>query len=485
MKIILLRVILPVLILSIALSVHAQSRVSFESLSATNREPGVYFDFVYQPTSDGQTEVTIVYRIRHTFLTFRRQLIQSADAPQTQFTSDVEITFDFYPEDTPPVPDRPFLKRENWQRSVTVLEYAETQDAARFLTGMVSFQLPADRYRMIPTMLVNGRQVAGIRVGPTPAGPSQPRLSRRQAREQAEAEKRRGILEIPDLTTNTRFELTLLEGTADDSQPVLMNMGRNVRYAQHYALLVSAPTTAMADSITLNLYDLGTNPSAESPSNTALWTKRIDSSDLWGSGHLNFTQSATDTQISLTTPSEAARTYYRVPVPNERFPNVWYQAQVLLWKDGESSVVGTHRYLSLWQNIPTSLLNLDVAIDMMRFLLDRDQLREMRRGSATEREARFRAFWLERDPTPGTDFNELMAEYYRRIDFAYRTYTTPSKSGIDADQGRIYIVYGPPDQTERLLPPGGTPTEIWTYGARTFVFRATSGFGDFQLIEPN
>lgn len=141
-----------------------------------------------------------------------------------------------------------------------------------------------------------------------------------------------------------------------------------------------------------------------------------------------------------------------------------------------------YQFLSRWFDIPSSLLNIDIAIENLKFMLESDQVREMKRGNAEEKERKFREFWASKDPTPGTDYNELMTEYYTRIDYAYKKFTTPSKPGHDSDQGRIYITYGPPDSIDRRFPTSGATQEVWRYGSRTFIFSATSGFGDFQLI---
>ncbi|HAC16787.1 MAG TPA: hypothetical protein DCE78_12715 [Bacteroidetes bacterium] len=132
--------------------------------------------------------------------------------------------------------------------------------------------------------------------------------------------------------------------------------------------------------------------------------------------------------------------------------------------------------------MPTSLLNLDVALDNMKYIADETTIKELKRGNVSEKEAKFRAFWKEKDPTPDTDYNELMSEYYKRIDDAYKQFTTPSKPGYESDQGKIFIVYGPPENIERRFPPNGVTQEIWQYGSRTFIFNATSGFGDFELV---
>jgi len=129
-----------------------------------------------------------------------------------------------------------------------------------------------------------------------------------------------------------------------------------------------------------------------------------------------------------------------------------------------------------------SLYNLDVAIEMLRFIVSDSELRRINSGSASERERKFREFWAQRDPTPDTEFNELMAEYYRRIDHAYRNFSSLQTPGFDTDQGKAYILYGAPLNVERRLPSGSPAREIWEYPNRTLIFEATTGFGDFRLI---
>jgi GWxTD domain-containing protein len=62
-----------------------------------------------------------------------------------------------------------------------------------------------------------------------------------------------------------------------------------------------------------------------------------------------------------------------------------------------------------------------------------------------ERDQFIEQFWLRRDPTPGTAENEFKEEHYRRIAYANEHYAS-SVPGWQTDRGRIYIMYGPPDE---------------------------------------
>jgi GWxTD domain-containing protein len=150
--------------------------------------------------------------------------------------------------------------------------------------------------------------------------------------------------------------------------------------------------------------------------------------------------------------------------------------------DSTDNRLGGIEFLPRWYDMPIGLLNLDLAIDLMRFTMNPVDLRALRRGSQAQREEGFHAWWAKRDPTPETPYNELMAEYYKRIHDAFLRFSSPAKAGYESDMGAIWIRYGEPLTVERRMPPGGTALEVWDYGNRRFIFRATTGFGDFELL---
>jgi GWxTD domain-containing protein len=71
-----------------------------------------------------------------------------------------------------------------------------------------------------------------------------------------------------------------------------------------------------------------------------------------------------------------------------------------------------------------------------------------------ERDAFIENFWQRRDPTPDTEENEFKEEHYRRIAYANEHFAS-GRAGWRTDRGRIYIVFGPPDEIESH-PSGGT-----------------------------
>jgi GWxTD domain-containing protein len=77
-------------------------------------------------------------------------------------------------------------------------------------------------------------------------------------------------------------------------------------------------------------------------------------------------------------------------------------------------------------------------------------------------------FWQRRDPTPGTAENEYKKEHYRRIYYT-NVHFAQAVPGWEADRGRFYILYGPPDRIKTEAAPSGgdsaKPTVLWHYNS--------------------
>jgi len=70
-----------------------------------------------------------------------------------------------------------------------------------------------------------------------------------------------------------------------------------------------------------------------------------------------------------------------------------------------------------------------------------------------ERESFIQQFWERRNPDPRSSYNSFKEEHYRRIAYANRQFAS-GVPGWNTDRGRMYILYGEPDDRE-LHPTGG------------------------------
>ncbi len=69
-------------------------------------------------------------------------------------------------------------------------------------------------------------------------------------------------------------------------------------------------------------------------------------------------------------------------------------------------------------------------------------------------------FWASRDPFPETAVNEARVQYTRRFVESNQRFSEGRRPGWRTDRGRVYLLYGPPEEIERP----DVQTEIWLYG---------------------
>ncbi len=112
-----------------------------------------------------------------------------------------------------------------------------------------------------------------------------------------------------------------------------------------------------------------------------------------------------------------------------------------------------------------------------------------------ERDIFIESFWKIRDPTPGTPKNERKEEIIERFDYTnYRLRSGSGRPGWMTDQGRIYIILGPPVSIERNPSSQDIfPNEIWSYYGDVskrlpnhfaLVFFRRGGSGELKLYDP-
>ncbi len=96
-------------------------------------------------------------------------------------------------------------------------------------------------------------------------------------------------------------------------------------------------------------------------------------------------------------------------------------------------------------------------------------------------------FWQRRNPDSTTLANAFRDQYLERVDHANKNLTVGFHPGWKTDRGRVYILYGPPDEVERFASSQESlPYEIWHYnniqGGVIFVFVDRSGTGAYDLV---
>jgi len=114
--------------------------------------------------------------------------------------------------------------------------------------------------------------------------------------------------------------------------------------------------------------------------------------------------------------------------------------------------------------------------DVSYIITDEERSAFKKLQTDAEREQFIEQFWTRRDPTPGTAENEFKQEHYRRIAYANEHFST-GIPGWKTDRGRVYIVYGPPDEIEdHRNETTKAPYQLWRY-------RYIQGIGKNVIIQ--
>jgi GWxTD domain-containing protein len=111
-----------------------------------------------------------------------------------------------------------------------------------------------------------------------------------------------------------------------------------------------------------------------------------------------------------------------------------------------------------------------------------------------EREQFIEQFWLRRSTNPDLPDNDFKEEHYRRIAYTNEHYAS-GIPGWKTDRGRMYIMWGPPDEIEshptggtydRPMDEGGGSTT--TYPWETWRYRYMEGIGEnviWEFVDPS
>ncbi|MGB5288123.1 MAG: GWxTD domain-containing protein, partial [Ignavibacteriaceae bacterium] len=159
---------------------------------------------------------------------------------------------------------------------------------------------------------------------------------------------------------------------------------------------------------------------------------------------------------------------------------------VLKISNEENEIDEEYESQVIWINKPFSLLDNEKAIEFLSYIESDSVVSLLLDEDESDYPKALNDYWKKFDPTTETAYNEIMFEYYSRVDYALKEFRAISNSnGAKTDRGMIYIKFGNPEKIERISNPEGLIIESWTYlnPERKFSFVDKKGTGNFTLIE--
>ncbi len=411
----------------------------------------VFFETINLPSENPEMgRLEINYRIIKNFFVFLRTNDPSAPLP---FSGRGEVIIELFDRDGRSagrdIADHT-LYSESHRQELSDLEYLE---------GLFSFELPPGEYRLY------------IQV-----------VDQQSARKFTDQDRRARVRAYPENKFSAADPIVLSDENKEHALKPL-NLSGNVLFGRNFQVYLEyifdtsqEGTSGIPIRIFRMLNDRGARELVYSDSIPGDW--------MLHSPLLTRQKHPESYSYVLETSQRADKKALRFMVPGERFREGVYRLEVDLGHGPDSFSVA-FPFRVVWLDKPISLRNLDFAISMLEYILPEEEYREFRRGSDAQKQERFYSYWRSKDPDSTTAFNPVLSEYYARVDYTAREFQTlREQNGATTDRGKVYIIYGPPTETQRLLTAGQAPQEIWLYTHlnQKFIFVDQARQGNYRLV---
>lgn len=390
-------------------------------------------EIISLPRTDGDLSVFYIFRIPYRLLVFERQ----TESFTAAFRVIVEITDK----------DAKLVSRDIKDSKVSVSSFEETHDISYFLQDYLRFRIKPGEYKITAT--ISDMNSAGeVAIKPIKVN----------------------LEKYKDKIVQHPFVIAARELLCDEQRAfVLANMGGNIPFSsENFHLIIPVTDTSITEL----------NVEIESNDQTIISTKVTESYTI----PVGITEC--EGYLSITKDSETVSLRNFVL----RDVNLGLDEGELILKirNKEYSIDEEFKSNIVWFNKPFSLMNPEKAIEFLNFIESDSVVYSMLKNRSSKYPEILKTYWLKFDPTPQSTYNEVMYEYYSRVDYAIKEFRGIGKNnGAKTDRGVVYIKFGKPDNIERSSNPQGQMMEIWTYSKseRKFSFVDKKGIGNFILTE--
>lgn len=382
----------------------------------------IFFDYIVIP-QETTNECIISYKIPFNQLLFVKD--------KTLFKSGVSINFEIKNGD--------FIKRVYDEREIFTSKYKNTQSSILFLEGIVKTNLKEGTYKITPTIELHNTNISS---------------------ELLESELR---VKKEDENFIKPFVITNDEIVCEGKEVYTLNNFRgNISFSNLDSKLLIPIKKILADSIKIII----------NQSNNKIVDRYIKS-EFKGEVDLEIC----DNKIIIPKNGSSKFNFYIL----KDFADVLDEGKLELIVE-INDIKKTFQLESEWINKPKSLKNILIAVKALKLI---DEENNFNDNFDDESYEDLKKFWKKYDPTPDTEFNELMNEFYKRVDYSIREFSTiQSFDGAFTDRGEVYVKFGKPEKIERNYNKRNEIIETWIYSElnKVFIFKDISGTGDFKLI---
>lgn len=437
-----------ILIILTQIKLSAQDSFKLDNRNLMNFGKSFFYELHYLPTPYIDTiNAIVLFKFSYDLMTFRK--LESSFS-ENVFYSQPNVDIDF--QDSEGI----IRNRTIWKDTIKVFEFEKTLSKTDFINGFISVNLKKDKYKV--TLRFSNTNVGFDR-----------------------------IIEIKDSILNDFYEKNVI------SKPIFTYQVEENSFIPHILknnINFSIKNNKIIVPVSFN-YNIN-----------KFWYR------------LKFVKSFSE---GLTWESDFEKQDYVIPIKNQIPIFIKSESRILLnFKEiqkvndknfgyiiidfpSENLVPGNYNlqitntfdqdttsfdFQVIWVEKPFILQKPRYAIESMYYILTDEEYKEMLNADYQDYSKLIIDYWKRQDPTPETPYNEAMAEYFKRVDFALFNFKTFSdKNGVKTDKGKVYILFGQPTSIEKKLKEDDT-YEIWNYKHlnKKFIFQSKSN-DSFKLIE--
>jgi GWxTD domain-containing protein len=123
------------------------------------------------------------------------------------------------------------------------------------------------------------------------------------------------------------------------------------------------------------------------------------------------------------------------------------------------------------------MTNKQMAHNFIKYIASSEEIAELEKlNSDKEINSFLFKFWTKRDPKPSTKVNEFKEEHKKRF-----VYANNMLGGFQTDCGRVYILYGEPDEImHKDMGKNSKSYEIWIYDKKSEYVQEANAFSNIE-----
>jgi GWxTD domain-containing protein len=390
-------------------------------------------EIISLPRIDGDFSVYFIYKIPYRMLVFERK--------EESFNAGFRVIVEISDKDSK------LVARDIKDSRVIVNDFESTNDYNLFLQDFLNFKIKSGEYK-VATLISDMNSTGELPIQP----------------------KELNLEESKDKLVQHPLVISSGEIMCDNQKAfILANSGGNVPFSSDIFHLVIPVTDTLINEINITI---------ENNDEVIISTKVNESYVI----PIGITEC--EKYLSVTTnPETIFLRNFVLRNANEKLTEGEVTLKVI---NEEKSIDEKYKSKIVWFNKPFSLMDPEKAIEFLSYIESDSVVNSLLDQNSFDYLKVLYDYWSKFDPTPETAYNEVMFEFYSRVDHTLKEFKGIGKgNGAKSDRGIVYIRFGKPDKIERSSNPQGQVMEIWTYSnpERKFTFVDKKGIGNFSLTE--